>query len=146
METLRLYPSVPIDHKGVLAEDVLPDGTRIKPGMRFMYSIYSLGRMESIWGPDCVEFKPERWIYVDEGGQRRIKYESMYKFLAFNAGPRVCLGKEMAYMQMKVAAAAIISRFRVRVAANHRATPKLFIILTMKYGLPVTLTRRELDL
>ncbi|XP_057826562.2 cytochrome P450 86B1 [Cryptomeria japonica] len=146
METLRLYPSVPVDHKGVLAEDILPDGTCIRPGMRFMYSIYSLGRMESIWGPDCLEFKPERWICVGEDGRLRIKYESMYKFLAFNAGPRVCLGKEMAYMQMKCAAAAIISRFRVRVAANHRATHKLSIILTMKNGLPVTVTRRELGL
>nr|ATG29977.1 CYP86J5 [Taxus chinensis] len=144
-ETLRLYPSVPIDHKGVLHEDVLPDGTRILPGTRFLYSIYSLGRMEDIWGLDCLEFKPERWISVGEEGEVRMKNESMYKFLAFNAGPRVCLGKEMAYAQMKSAAAGILRRFRVRVVENHKVKPKLSLILTMKNGLNVTLTKRDLE-
>eukprot|EP01018_Ginkgo_biloba_P035007 Gb_11141 [translate_table: standard] len=141
-ETLRLYPSVPIDHKGVLAEDVLPDGTHIKPGMRFMYSIYSVGRMESIWGPDCLEFKPERWIVKGEDGRFRMRNESMFKFVAFNAGPRVCLGKGMAYMQMKAAAAAVLRRFHVRVVANQVVVPKISVILSMKNGLLVTLQER----
>ncbi|KAI8536039.1 hypothetical protein RHMOL_Rhmol10G0224700 [Rhododendron molle] len=54
-------------------------------------------RMNFIWGDDCSEFKPERWI--SEGGT--IKHEPSYKFLAFNAGPRTCLGKEVAFTQMK---------------------------------------------
>lgn len=141
-ETLRLYPSVPLDHKGVVMEDVLPDGTCIKPGMRFLYSIYSLGRMENIWGPDCLEFKPERWIGMSSDGQAMINHESAYKFAAFNGGPRVCLGKNMAYMQMKAAAAGILRRFQVRVVENHLVVPKISLILTMKHGLRVILTRR----
>lgn len=141
-ETLRLYPSVPLDHKGVLKKDVLPDGTCIKPGMRFFYSIYSLGRMESIWGADCLQFKPERWISMTDDGQVRLNQESAYKFAAFNAGPRVCLGKNMAYMQMKAAAAGILRRFQIRVVENHLVVPKISLILTMKHGLMVTLGRR----
>lgn len=142
-ETLRLYPSVPLDHKGVLKKDVLPDGTCIKPGMRFFYSIYSLGRMESIWGPDCLEFKPERWIGFNSDGLAIIKHEPAYKFAAFNGGPRVCLGKNMAYMQMKAAAAGILRRFQVRVVENHLVVPKISLILTMKHGLMVNLMRRR---
>lgn len=142
-ETLRLYPSVPIDHKGVVKDDVFPDGTCIKPGMRFFYSIYSLGRMEKIWGADCLEFKPERWISVNSDGQVMLHQESAYKFAAFNAGPRVCLGKNMAYMQMKAAAAGILRRFEVRVVKNHLVVPKMSLILTMKHGLMVNLTRRS---
>lgn len=141
-ETLRLYPSVPLDHKGVLKKDVLPDGTCINPGMRFFYSIYSLGRMASIWGPDCLEFKPERWIGMGSDGQAMINHESAYKFAAFNGGPRVCLGKNMAYMQMKAAAAGILRRFQVRMVENHLVVPKISLILTMKHGLMVNLTRR----
>lgn len=48
-ESMRLYPSVPIDNKDVTANDVLPDGTFVRKGTRLMYSIYSMGRMESIW-------------------------------------------------------------------------------------------------
>jgi cytochrome P450 len=32
LETLRLHPSVPKDVKEAVADDVLPDGTRIKKG------------------------------------------------------------------------------------------------------------------
>lgn len=141
-ETLRLYPSVPNDHKGVLHRDVLPDGTCIEPGMKFVYNIYALGRMQSVWGPDSLEFKPERWIDVSGDGKLRMKKESMYKFLAFNAGPRTCLGKDMAYLQMKAAAAGILRRFHVRVVENQVVKPKLSLILAMKNGLLVTLQER----
>ncbi|KAH9299602.1 hypothetical protein KI387_031284 [Taxus chinensis] len=144
-ETLRLYPSIPHDHKGTLNSDVLPDGTRIHSGMRFLYSIYSQGRMESIWGPDCMEFKPERWIEEAEGIQNvtsRLKRESPYKFAVFNAGPRVCLGREMAYAQMKAAAAAIVTRFHVRVNDNVEVRPRWSLVLAIKNGLSVTLQKR----
>ncbi|KAL0443162.1 UNVERIFIED_CONTAM: Alkane hydroxylase MAH1 [Sesamum latifolium] len=36
------------------------------------------------------------------------KHEPSYKFPAFNAGPKTCLGKEMAFVQMKMVAAADI--------------------------------------
>ncbi|KAJ6986440.1 hypothetical protein NC653_019823 [Populus alba x Populus x berolinensis] len=44
-----------------------------------------------VWGQDCHEFKPERWI--NEKGD--LKYERSAKFFTFNAGPRICPGKEM---------------------------------------------------
>ncbi|KAK6130014.1 hypothetical protein DH2020_036236 [Rehmannia glutinosa] len=64
-ETLRLYPSVPEDSKHVIADDVLPDGTFVPAGSNITYSIYSAGRMKYIWGDDCLEFKPERWLSED---------------------------------------------------------------------------------
>jgi len=126
-ETLRLYPSVPNCYKGALHRDVLPGETCIESSMKFVYSIYALGRMESIWGPDCLEFKPERWIdHVNScEGQLRMKNESAYKFLAFKTGPRMYLGKDMAYMQMKVAVVAILRRFHVRVVENLVVKPYL---------------------
>ncbi|PNX95431.1 cytochrome p450 86b1-like protein [Trifolium pratense] len=61
-EALRLYPSVPMDHKEVVEDDTFPDGTELKKGTKVIYAIYSMGRMESIWGKDCLEYKPERWL------------------------------------------------------------------------------------
>ncbi|MCI27510.1 cytochrome P450 86A2-like, partial [Trifolium medium] len=61
-ESLRLYPSVPEDSKHVVNDDVLPNGTFVPAGSMVTYSIYSVGRMKFIWGEDCLEFKPERWL------------------------------------------------------------------------------------
>ncbi|GAB4833414.1 hypothetical protein Ancab_031657 [Ancistrocladus abbreviatus] len=61
-ESMRLYPPVQFDSKFCLDDDVLPDGSVAKKGTRVTYHPYAMGRMEEIWGADCMEFKPERWL------------------------------------------------------------------------------------
>ncbi|KAF6140660.1 hypothetical protein GIB67_013953 [Kingdonia uniflora] len=92
-ESLRLCPPLPLNSKGVIKEDVLPDGSVVKPGMQIILSFYSEGKMPWIWGEDSLEFKLERWI--DHEG--KIGYELMSKFFAFNVGPRTCFGKDIIY-------------------------------------------------
>ncbi len=47
------------DFKYVVSNDVLLDGTFVLARSTMTYSIYSVGRMKSIWGEDCMEFKPD---------------------------------------------------------------------------------------
>ena len=110
----------------------------LKKGTKVIYAIYAMGRMEGVWGKDCREFKPERWLR-----DGRFMSESAYKFTAFNGGPRLCLGKDFAYYQMKFAAASIIYRYRVKVVENHPVLPKLALTMYMKHGLKVNLHRRD---
>nr|AYV88875.1 cytochrome P450 oxidase CYP86A147 [Polygala tenuifolia] len=140
-ETLRLYPSVPEDSKHVVADDVLPDGTFVPAGSSVTYSIYSAGRMKSTWGEDCLEFRPERWLSID--GKKFIMHDS-YKFVAFNAGPRICLGKDLAYLQMKSIAAAVLLRHRLALVPGHQVEQKMSLTLFMKYGLMVNVHNRDL--
>ncbi|GAB4842771.1 hypothetical protein Ancab_012746 [Ancistrocladus abbreviatus] len=137
-EALRLYPSVPVDHKEVVEDDIFPDGTMLKKGTKVVYAIYAMGRMESIWGKDCREYKPERWLR-----DGRFMSESAYKFTAFNGGPRLCLGKDFAYYQMKFVAAAILYCYHVKVVKDHPVVPKLALTMYMKHGLKVNLIRRD---
>ncbi|KAG0455232.1 hypothetical protein HPP92_024524 [Vanilla planifolia] len=138
-ESLRLYPSVPVDFKEATEDDVLPDGTSVKKGGRVIYSIYSMGRMEGIWGKDCREFRPERWLKEGVG----FAGESPFKYVVFNAGPRLCVGKKFAYMQMKMVVAAILLRFRVAVEEGQEVVPKMTTTLYMKNGLRVTVESRN---
>lgn len=140
-ETLRLYPSVPEDFKYVVADDVLPDGTAVPAGSTLTYSIYSVGRMKSVWGEDCLEFRPERWLSA--AGDRFVPPAEGYRFVAFNGGPRTCLGKDLAYLQMKSVAAAVLLRYRLALAPGHRVEQKISLTLFMKRGLRVHLTPRE---
>lgn len=141
-ETLRLYPSVPEDAKHVVNDDVLPDGTFVPAGSSVTYSIYSTGRMRAAWGDDCLEFRPERWLSPD--GKRFVMHES-YKYVAFNGGPRICLGKDLAYLQMKSIAAAVLLRHRLTVVDGHRVEQKMSLTLFMKYGLVVNVQKRDLE-
>lgn len=137
-ESLRLYPPVPIDIKEVVEDDVFPDGNIVKRGARVLYCMYSMARMESIWGHDCLEFKPERWINKDG----ELVSENQFKYAVFNGGPRFCLGKKFAYMQMKMVAAATLLRYEVKVVKGHSVVPKMTTTLYMQNGLLVNLKPR----
>ena len=129
-ESLRLFPPVPFEHKCSVQSDILPSGHSIRPNTTMLYSLYSMGRMESIWGEDCLDFKPERWI-TEFGG---IVHVPSFKFIAFNAGARTCLGKDIAFIQMKIIASAIIWKFHVHVVEDHPVSPSIFVVLHMKHG------------
>ncbi|KAM3283662.1 cytochrome 86B1 [Capsicum chacoense] len=139
-ESLRLYPSVPVDHKEVVEDDVFPDGTVLKKGTKVIYAIYTMGRMEGIWGKDCREYRPERWLR-----DGRYMSEPAYRFTAFNGGPRLCLGKDFAYYQMKFVAASILCRYHVKVVEGHPVMPKMALTMYLKYGLQVKLSRRHIS-
>ncbi|KAL6981843.1 hypothetical protein U1Q18_023461 [Sarracenia purpurea var. burkii] len=106
-ETLRLYPAVPLDGKVCFSDDTLPDGFSVRKGDWVAYQPYAMGRMRYIWGDDAQDFKPERWL--DDNGI--FKPESPFKFTAFQAGPRICLGKEFSYKQMKTFSTVLLGCF-----------------------------------
>ncbi|KAK4569011.1 hypothetical protein RGQ29_004420 [Quercus rubra] len=115
-ESMRLYPPVAWDSKHAATDDILPDGTKVRKGDRVTYFPYGMGKMEELWGKDRFEFKPDRWFDepggADIGGE--LKYVSPYKYPVFQAGPRVCIGKEMAFIQMKYVVADILRRFEIK--------------------------------
>uniref|UniRef100_A0A1W7HBV9 Cytochrome P450 n=1 Tax=Scoparia dulcis TaxID=107240 RepID=A0A1W7HBV9_SCODU len=137
-ETLRLYPAVPVDGKCSNEDDILPDGHKVKKGDGISYMPYAMGRMTYLWGEDAVEFRPERWL---ENGI--FQAESPFKFTAFQAGPRICLGKEFAYRQMKILASTLVFFFRFQlVDETKEATYRTMFTLHMDKGLPVFASQR----
>jgi cytochrome P450 len=137
-ETLRLYPPVPLQSRTPVRPDIFPSGHHVDPKAIVVLSGYAIGRMARVWGQDCHEFKPERWI--NEKGD--LKYERSAKFFTFNAGPRICPGKEMAFSIMKAAAATILYNYHVQVVETRPVTPKASIILQMKHGLRARICSR----
>ncbi|CAD6337876.1 unnamed protein product [Miscanthus lutarioriparius] len=130
-ETLRLYPAVPVDGKLADEDDVLPNGYRVIKGDGMNYMIYAMGRTTYLWGQDAEEFRPERWFVNGV-----FQLESPYKFVCFNAGPRICLGKEFAYRQMKIMAATLVHFFRFKLADESKEpTYKTMFTLHMDKGL-----------
>ncbi|KAJ3317209.1 hypothetical protein HDU93_004133, partial [Gonapodya sp. JEL0774] len=60
-EVLRLHPNVPSSSKLATRDEILPGTkTQVFKGTRVVWSSYVMGRSEKIWGPDALEFRPER--------------------------------------------------------------------------------------
>jgi cytochrome P450 len=111
-ETLRLFPSVPKDGKVVVADDVLPGcGTAVRAGDVVAWSPFCMGRRVDLWGPDASEFKPERFLTGDSR-------PSPYKYPVFNAGPRTCLGQNMALAEAAYGLALVLRAHVVTLAPD----------------------------
>lgn len=78
-----------------------PAGSRtpiyVPAGTRCGYSVFLMHRRKDLWGPDALEFDPDRFLDARLG-----KYLSSNPFIftPFNAGPRICLGQQFAYNEM----------------------------------------------
>ncbi|CAL5078764.1 unnamed protein product [Urochloa decumbens] len=140
-ESMRLYPPVAINTRRCERGEFLPDGTFVGGGWQVSYSAYAMARVAAVWGGDCEEFRPERWL---DGGGAFWPPESPFKYPVFHAGPRACLGREMAYVQMKSVAACVLERFTLRFAGGE-GQPELVpaVTLRMKGGLPMQVKERR---
>jgi cytochrome P450 len=96
-------------------------------------SPWALHHNPRIW-PDPERFDPDRFLPEAEATRPR------YAYLPFGAGPRVCIGKDFAYMEAQLALCVILRRYRFELVADD--VPEPSATLRPKHGVPVRLTRR----
>ncbi|XXH01639.1 hypothetical protein Hte_007999 [Hypoxylon texense] len=114
-EILRLYPTVPFNVRFTNKTTVLPQGggpdakspVMLPKGTGIGFSVYHLHRLESIYGPDSRVFRPERW----ESGELIKKARPGAGYVDFNAGPRLCLGKDFALMEASYAVIRVLQAY-----------------------------------
>ncbi|CAO1614743.1 unnamed protein product [Jaminaea pallidilutea] len=111
-EALRLHPPVAKNSKRVVNDDVIvpqgpnPEGlppVKVYAGEYVAWSDWVMARTEAVWGDDCEEFRPTRFLTREDEskGVSGWKYlqHSQWKFHAFNGGPRRCLGEPLAVFE-----------------------------------------------
>lgn len=144
-ESMRLYPSVPVDSREATEDDELPDGTRVKRGSRVSYHNYAMGRSENLWGADWPSFNPERWLSKNgDTGKVTLTLRDSFSYPEFHAGPRACMGKDMAIWKMNTVAAGILKKFHVMSALKEGVEPNYisFFNSKMEGGFPVNIKER----
>jgi cytochrome P450 len=84
------------------ADNKTTDRISIGSGQLVRIPIRTMNRSAEIWGADSKEFKPQRWL--EEGGiQGKAKEIQGYRhLLTFVDGPRMCMGKSFALIEIKV--------------------------------------------
>lgn len=86
----RLPPKGGANLNGVF----IPEGTEIG------IATYTMLKRTDLFGPDADTFRPERWI---EGDKEFIKSMEKNHELIFGAGRSSCLGKQIAWMELRKA-------------------------------------------
>jgi cytochrome P450 len=62
--------------------------------------------------------------------------------LLLQAGPRMCLGKDASYLQMKMCAALLLRFFRFELVSGHQVMYRMMPVMLMKHGLKVNVIAR----
>ncbi|KAG1903106.1 cytochrome P450 [Suillus fuscotomentosus] len=108
-ETMRLFPAVETVHDTTWTSPEPGKKPLFVPaGVMVVYSVFLMHRRTDLWGPDALEFDPDRWL--DERMQKYV-LPNPYIFLPFNAGPRICLGQNFAYNQMSFMLIRLLQNF-----------------------------------
>ncbi len=115
-ETLRLYPSAFMLARQAVGELEL-GGYRLQPNAVVFLSPYAIHRDPQLW-PEPERFDPGRFD-ADAPARGRFAH------VPFGAGPRLCIGKQLALLESKLIVATIAQRYRPRTlpGVEYRSQP-----------------------
>lgn len=122
-ETLRLAPPVPTHlPREVLKGGLVVDGEFFPEGTVVGTSAYCISHSEEYY-PQAWEFRPERWILVEDGGEGSKESIKIAKdtFCAFSLGTRGCAGRSVAYLELMLELARCLWLFDIRKAERYGA-------------------------
>lgn len=108
---LGLPRRIPDDSAGVT---IL--GRYFPPGTVLSVPTYTLHHDGEIWGDDVREFKPERWA--------TLTTRQKTAFNPFSHGPRACIGRSLAEMELRLITATWARRYAVRPLADMKSIVK----------------------
>ncbi|KAH7016898.1 cytochrome P450 [Ilyonectria destructans] len=105
-EVLRLYCATAMVPREATC-DIDIAGVPIPKGTVIQLSPAVMNLHPSVWGPTAGDFDPDRWDTLSGAAA------SPFAFETFHNGPRMCIGKKLAIMEMKVMIVELVGRFRI---------------------------------
>jgi len=131
-ESMRILPTVPYTIRAVTRPTEL-GGVQLDLEDRVICSHYVTHHMPEIYS-EPQRFAPERWFTIKP---------SPYEYFPFSAGNRICIGRHMSLMLMRVALAMILQRWRLAVVPGATIDRVVRVTLGPKHGLPMILTPQD---
>jgi cytochrome P450 len=118
-EALRVHPAVGAPLTRIIGPNgVTLAGQYFPPGTEVGVNAWVIHNNKDIFGPDASDFKPERWL-IDDAEKRAAMDRN---FLAFGAGSRTCIGKNISLMEMYKVIPQIVRKFDFEILADGRPT------------------------
>jgi enediyne biosynthesis protein E7 len=133
-EGMRIYPPVWIMSRMTVADDEL-GGYRIPASTAIVISPYAVHRRADEY-PEPERFDPARFA-----AERADRHP--FAYLPFSAGPRQCIGRHFALLEMQLALAQLLNRVDIRLDPDARVEPEALVTLRPRYGVPATVSVRQ---
>jgi len=122
-ETLRIYP-VTLSTARTMDKDMELDGYFVPKDTNVVFNFYNMCMSEKYFEEPRM-FDPDRWDR--EAGKKFHPFSSV----PFGYGPRSCIGKRLAEMELHLMLARLVQRFELRhVASLPEITPVMRTLLT----------------
>ncbi len=125
-ESMRILTTVPYTIRAVTQPAEL-GGVPLRFEDRVVCSYYVTHHLPEIY-ENPQRFDPQRWFTIKP---------TPYEYLPFGGGPRVCIGRAMALMMMKVTLAMVVQRWRLEMAPGARVDRVVKVTLGPKHGMPM---------
>ncbi len=141
-ETMRLKPVAPFMPMMALRDSVVGDVAVPKDGL--VWAVLRHDSVNSQYFDDPDAFKPERWL---PDAAQPLSAEARRTSIPFGSGPRMCPGRYLALLEMKMAMAMLLSSFdltAVDTPDGHMAA-ELMAFTMNPIGLTMKLREREFD-
>lgn len=136
-ESLRMYPPIVYFVSRTCKQDVTVMGQFFPSGVDVMVPTWHMHHDPDLW-PDPYKFDPER--FAEEKDNFHIG-----AYLPFGLGPRVCIGKRFAFLEMKMAICKVVRRYRVLPCSETQDPPHFvtrYPTIRIEKGIKVRLERR----
>ncbi|KAL8144474.1 hypothetical protein V2J09_017506 [Rumex salicifolius] len=127
-EALRLYSPGAFVTREALQDVRLGDLT-IPKGVNIWTLIPALHRDPDLWGPNALLFKPERFA---GGVSNACKVPQAY--IPFGLGPRNCLGKNFALLELKIILSHLLPAFTFSLSPNYHHSPTFTMVIEPSQG------------
>ncbi|XP_047947610.1 cytochrome P450 714C2-like [Salvia hispanica] len=134
-ETMRLYPPAPTLGREV-SKDWKLGNVHVPKGANVWTMVATLHTDPDIWGPDALQFKPERFQNGISGACKSPKC-----YMPFGFGQRVCVGQHLAMVELKYLMALIISNFSFTLSPNYVHKPEMTINIEPKHGVHILINK-----
>ncbi|KAH8724709.1 cytochrome P450 [Phaeosphaeriaceae sp. PMI808] len=113
-EGLRMAPPVGADlSREVLARGMTIDGKYYPKGSVVGTAFWPM-QYNADYYPEPYKFRPERWIVGEEGSTKESVALAESAFCAFSTGSRGCVGKNMAWLEMRLVMTKMMWRFELQ--------------------------------
>lgn len=134
-ETLRLYPPVWGFPRDAVAEDTI-GGYHIPAGSTVFLSPFITHRHPAFWdNPEA--FDPERFT------PEQVAQRPKFAYMPFGGGPRLCIGKHLALLELQLGIAMIAQRYHLHPLPGHPVLYGPHLSLRPLHGVQVTLHPRR---